>query len=161
MTRTARRATAARGVTGPGWPGGRPAPRSPWDAGSRVTPLIGGFAALSAMRDAFESAIIDATNSAQPLGQRGYVYIVDWLLTPLRDLSEDNPWGGVSWGQGPYAPPQRDQTAIGMIARMMSAGIKVRVLVWMPTTIQAGQGRRARRGSTGTWPAWSRISTTT
>jgi phosphatidylserine/phosphatidylglycerophosphate/cardiolipin synthase-like enzyme len=108
---------------------------NPWDAGSRVTPLIGGFAALSAMRDAFEAAIIEATASPSAPGQRGYVYIADWLLTPLRDLSEDNPWGGASWGHVQPAP--RDQTAIGLIARMMSAGIKVRILVWMPTSTQS------------------------
>jgi phosphatidylserine/phosphatidylglycerophosphate/cardiolipin synthase-like enzyme len=106
----------------------------PWDAGSRVTPLIGGFAALSAMRDAFEAAIAEAGASALPPGQRGYVYIADWLLTPLRDLSEDNPWGGAAWALPAVAT--RDQTAIGLIARMMSAGINVRILVWMPTTVQ-------------------------
>ncbi|MGP4028900.1 phospholipase D-like domain-containing protein [Actinomadura sp. 3N407] len=109
--------------------------RNPWDAGSRVTPLIGGFAALSAMRDAFEAAIIEANASPDPPGRRGYVYLADWLFTPLRDLSEDNPWGGGSWTTRHQAT--RDQTAIGLIARMMSAGIKVRVLVWMPTTTQA------------------------
>jgi phosphatidylserine/phosphatidylglycerophosphate/cardiolipin synthase-like enzyme len=117
---------------------------NPWDPGSRVTPLIGGFAALSAMRDAFEAAIIEANASNDPPGQRGYVYIADWLLTPLRDLSEDNPWGGGSWTTQHQAT--RDQTAIGLIARMMSAGIKVRVLVWMPTTIQAREmGPHARQ----------------
>jgi phosphatidylserine/phosphatidylglycerophosphate/cardiolipin synthase-like enzyme len=117
---------------------------SPWDGGSRVTPLIGGFAALSAMRDAFEAAIIDASASNNAPGDRGYVYIADWLLTPLRDLSEDNPWGGGAWA--PNQQPVRDQTAIGLIARMMSAGINVRVLVWMPTTTQAVQvGAHARQ----------------
>jgi phosphatidylserine/phosphatidylglycerophosphate/cardiolipin synthase-like enzyme len=116
----------------------------PWDAGSRVTPLIGGFAALSAMRDAFEAAIAEAHASAQLPGQRGYVYIADWLLTPLRDLSEDNPWGGAAWG--PAAVATHDQTAIGLIARMMSVGIKVRILVWMPTSTQAVKvGQHARQ----------------
>ena len=117
---------------------------SPWDVGSRVTPLIGGFAALSAMRDAFEAAIIEANASNDPPGDRGYVYIADWLLTPLRDLSEDNLWGGGSWA--PNQQPGRDQTAIGLIARMMSAGINVRVLVWMPTTTQSVKvGQHARQ----------------
>lgn len=120
---------------------------NPWDAGCRVTPLIGGFAALSAMRDTFEAAIIEANDlgaSNVPPGQRGYVYIADWLLTPLRDLSEDNPWGGAPWT--PQHQATRDQTAIGLIARMMSAGIKVRVLVWMPTTTQAKEmGPHARQ----------------
>jgi phosphatidylserine/phosphatidylglycerophosphate/cardiolipin synthase-like enzyme len=109
--------------------------RNPWDAGNRVTPLIGGHATLSAIRDACEAAIAEANNSPNAPGNRGYVYIADWLLTPLRDLSEDNEWGAGMWNTERRAT--RDQTAIGLIARMMSAGIKVRVLVWMPTSTQA------------------------
>ncbi|MGB0098206.1 MAG: hypothetical protein WBP81_37415 [Solirubrobacteraceae bacterium] len=112
--------------------------REPWDVGNRVTPLIGGYAALSAIRDAFEAAIVDAQwqgkNGVEP-GKRGHVYVVDWLLNALRDLSDENPWGGHPWQQGQHA--DRDQTALGLIARMMAAGIKVKVLVWMPTSIQA------------------------
>jgi phosphatidylserine/phosphatidylglycerophosphate/cardiolipin synthase-like enzyme len=112
--------------------------REPWDVGNRVTPLIGGYAALSAIRDAFGAAILDAQQQerrgVEP-GERGHVYIVDWLLNALRDLSDENPWGGDPWQQGQNADP--DQTALGLIARMMAAGIKVKVLVWMPTSIQA------------------------
>jgi hypothetical protein len=112
--------------------------REPWDVGNRVTPLIGGHAALSAIRDAFEAAILDAQQQGMngiPPGQRGRVYIVDWLLNALRDLSDENPWGGDPWEQGQNA--DWDQTALGLIARMMAAGINVKVLVWMPTSIQA------------------------
>ena len=140
-------------VTGDGRPWGdgtRMAARAgqglpPWDFGNRVTPLIGGFATLCAIRDAFEAAILDAEAQAAqnvPPGQRGHVYIVDWLLNALRDLSEDNPWGGGPWKPGgdfsdPGHQAIRDQTALGLIARMMSAGIRVRVMIWMPTSTQA------------------------
>ena len=109
----------------------------PYDRGNRVTPLIGGDEALGAIRDAFEAAIIDAgiqeAKGAKP-GERGHVYIVGWLLNGLRDLSDSNPWYSDAWT--PNTPAVRDQTALGLIARLMQAGIKVRVMMWMPTSVQ-------------------------
>ena len=109
----------------------------PWDNGSSVTPLIGGFQALGAIRDSLESAIAEAGRLAAkgvPVGQRGHVYIADWLLNALRDLSESNPWGGSPWN--PATTVAKDQTALGFLIRMMAAGISVRVLLWEPTTLQ-------------------------
>jgi hypothetical protein len=65
----------------------------PWDTNCRVTPIVGGYNAMSAMRDALESLITDARASSRPAGQRGHVYIADWRLSCQRDLSSRNPWG--------------------------------------------------------------------
>ncbi len=109
----------------------------PYDAGSLVTPMLGGDLALSSIRETFEAAISDAERQfkagGKP-GQLGHVYITDWQLNALRDLSSDQPWGNSPWD--PATKVQKDQTAIGFILRMMSAGIVVRLLLWMPNSVQ-------------------------
>ena len=109
----------------------------PWDDGNAVVPMVGGFAAMNAIRDAFEGAITDAEKQADsgvPPGKRGHVYIADWQFNALRDTSVSNPWGGGPWN--PDSTVGKDQTALGLVVRMMSAGIVVKLLLWMPTSIQ-------------------------
>jgi phosphatidylserine/phosphatidylglycerophosphate/cardiolipin synthase-like enzyme len=107
----------------------------PWDPYCQATPMVDGFETMNAIRETFEAAIADA-NGRQNLkpGQRGYVYIAGLQFNALRDLSVDNSWRGGPWNGNDQAI--NDQTALGLALRMMSAGIVVRLLLWMPTTAQ-------------------------
>src|SRR5690242_4476776 len=92
--------------------------RPPYDTGSQVTPLVGGYLTMNAIRDTFEAAIEDAETQARngvPAGSRGHVYIADWLFNGIRDLSTTNPWGGKPWN--PSTTVTRDQTALGFVVR--------------------------------------------
>jgi phosphatidylserine/phosphatidylglycerophosphate/cardiolipin synthase-like enzyme len=104
----------------------------PWDTPCEVTPVIGGFAAMTAIRQAFKDAIDDAKASAQAPGQRGHVYISGWRLNAQRDLSDN-----VRAWRKPYPDVPEDETALGMLFRLMQAGVRIRVMVWLPTFIQA------------------------
>jgi phosphatidylserine/phosphatidylglycerophosphate/cardiolipin synthase-like enzyme len=108
-------------------------PASPWDVGCKVTTFIGGYAAMSAMRDALEALISDAKSSSNPAGSKGHVYIADWRFNCQRDLSSENSWKTGFWGDANTAV--KDQTAIGLILRLMQAGVIVRILVWLPTKV--------------------------
>lgn len=103
--------------------------KDPWDEGCEVSPLIGGYEAMSAMRESLETAIGEAPGL--PPDQRGYVYIADWRLNAFRDLSETNDWGTDPW-PNPPGNATVDETAIGLVLRLMQAGIRVRILVWLP-----------------------------
>ena len=101
--------------------------REPWDENCRITPLIGGYEGMSSIRESLEAAIDQAKQ-----GKKGHVYIANWRLNPLRDLSEDNPWivQNRPWNESDSAV--KDQTIIGLILRLMQSGISVRILLWMP-----------------------------
>ncbi len=91
-----------------------------WDGGCRVTPLIGGYEATADMRRQLKKAI--ALASAAPAGQpAGHVYIADWRFNSARDLSD------------PADPSTDDESALGLVLRLMKANIAVRLLLWMPT----------------------------
>lgn len=103
----------------------------PFDAGNKVVPMVGGDITLRAMCDTFERAILNARASTMPPGQRGHVYIADWQFNALRDLSAAaEPWTDAH-------PGSKAQTALGLVCRMMAAGINVRMLLWMPTWTQS------------------------
>ncbi|MDD1758565.1 MAG: phospholipase D-like domain-containing protein [Methanotrichaceae archaeon] len=108
---------------------------NPWDENCKVIPLIGGYEAMSAMRESLEAALAQAKQ-----GKKGYVYIADLRLNPLRDLSEDNPWiiENRPWNESDSA--KRDQTALGLILRLMQAGINVRILLWLPIKVSIFAG---------------------
>lgn len=100
----------------------------PWDAGCRVTTYVDGFAAMSAMRDALEAVIAEAQGGG---ADKGHVYFSGWRFNCQRELSADlRPWTATN-------PPTRDQTAIGLVLRLIQAGVRVRLLLWLPG--QAGQ----------------------
>jgi phosphatidylserine/phosphatidylglycerophosphate/cardiolipin synthase-like enzyme len=115
-------------------PGG---PFNPWDDGCKVTTYVGGLAAMRAMRQSLELAITEAeAASALPIGQRGRVYITDWRFNCLRDLSEDNPWGTDKWDSFlGTTNATHDQTALGLVLRLMKAGVMVRVMIWFPPAV--------------------------
>lgn len=109
---------------------------NPWDEACAVTVLAGGFAAMTAMRQTFEQVITDALASAAPAGDRGHVYVCGWRLNPLRDLSTNVESWPLVFTDAPTAQAALDGSAIGMLFRLMQAGVRVRVLVWYPTLIQ-------------------------
>ena len=108
-------------------------PRDPWDAGCTVTPIIGGFAAMNEYRTTLDAVIAAAEAAATPAfangaWQRGHVYLVDWRFNCLRDLSTNtDPWAN------PPADAAEDATAIGLVRRLMQAGVQVRMMLWLPT----------------------------
>jgi phosphatidylserine/phosphatidylglycerophosphate/cardiolipin synthase-like enzyme len=108
----------------------------PYDVNCKVTTLIGGFRAMREIRETLEQVILDAIASPNPPGQCGRVYIADWRLNAQRDLSEANPWLTRAWG-GTDRATFKDQTALGMIMRLMEAGVRVRILIWLPTKISS------------------------
>lgn len=107
----------------------------PWDAGCTVSTYVGGHAAMEDYRLTLHDVITAAEGSASPAfdkgaWQRGHVYIVDWRFNCLRDMSATTePWSK------PPGVVDEDATAIGLVRRLMQAGVQVRLLLWYPTYI--------------------------
>lgn len=109
----------------------------PWDEGCGVKAMIGGYAAMGAIRDTFEKAIAEAETAAMkqlPFGQRGHVYITGLQFNAQRDLSRAN----TPWTEGQTAT--LDQSAMGLVLRMLGVGIGVRLLLWMPNSLEDSGG---------------------
>jgi phosphatidylserine/phosphatidylglycerophosphate/cardiolipin synthase-like enzyme len=106
----------------------------PWDPGCGVETYVGGYAAMCAIRDTLEKVIADASRSSNAPGSRGHVYFADWRMNAQRDLSDGNSWVTHTWHLTDRATTKKDQTAIGLLLRLMQAGVRVRVLLWLPTT---------------------------
>ena len=85
---------------------------------------------MSAIRDALEKVILAAKANPNPPGQRGHVYIAGYRFNCQRDLSSTNSWKTGWWGTDNTSAV--DQTAIGLLLRLMQSGVQVRVLVWLP-----------------------------
>ena len=71
---------------------------NPWDENCQVTSYVGGYAAMSAIRDSLELAITEAAAAGNIPGKCGRVYITDWRFNSLRDLSDNNAWKLAPWG---------------------------------------------------------------
>ena len=102
----------------------------PWDEGCTVQPYIGGLATMSAIAADLETVIGNATAGQD----NGYVFISDWRFNPLRDLG-----GGpnyTAWSSPATTTVDKDETAIGLVLRLMQAGVQVWMLLWYPTSNQ-------------------------
>jgi hypothetical protein len=108
----------------------------PWVKGCSVQVMIGGEPVMNAIRDQLEGMITAALASPQPPGARGFVYITDWRMNGQRDLSEANAWGTNPWDV--TNPAVKDQTVLGLLMRLIYAGVRVRIMLWMPVTPPVG-----------------------
>ncbi|GAA2164242.1 phospholipase D-like protein [Humibacillus xanthopallidus] len=114
----------------------------PMDTGCTVEPIIGGYWAMSGIRDSLVACLEAARKrSADPPptkhGQRGLVYVAGWRCNPLRDLSSGNSWQTSPWMDGNHPIPSatsRDETVLGLLLACIAAGVTVRVMLWMPTS---------------------------
>jgi phosphatidylserine/phosphatidylglycerophosphate/cardiolipin synthase-like enzyme len=115
-----------------------------WDEGCAVVSYTDGLAAMSAMRDAIETAIAEAGEAAAaglPPGRRGRVHLAAWRLNSFRDLSQANGWALEAWNGHLAGPPAgSDQTVLGLLLRLLQAGVMVRALLWLPTGMARAYG---------------------
>jgi phosphatidylserine/phosphatidylglycerophosphate/cardiolipin synthase-like enzyme len=116
-------------------PGG---PFNPWDENCSVSTFVGGYPAMAAIRDSLELAISEANAAGNTPGKCGRVYLTDWRFNCMRDLSENNAWALDPWPSDPTGTQAaRDQTAIGLVLRLMQAGVIVRIMLWCPPAVSA------------------------
>lgn len=90
--------------------------KNPWDKDCAVEVMVGGETTMQHISDAFKIAIQEANASNLPFSdpRRGHVYIAGMRLNPNRILDSD---GNNAWT---------------LIKQMMDAGIRVRILLFMP-----------------------------
>jgi phosphatidylserine/phosphatidylglycerophosphate/cardiolipin synthase-like enzyme len=113
-------------------------PLNPWDENCSVDTFAGSYSAMAAIRGSLEDAITAANAAGNIPGKCGRVYLTDWRFNCMRDLSENNPWVLGPWPGDPTgtrAAP--DQTAIGLVLRLMQAGVIVRIMIWCPLAVSA------------------------
>jgi phosphatidylserine/phosphatidylglycerophosphate/cardiolipin synthase-like enzyme len=120
-------------------PGG---PLDPWDQNCQVTTFASSYAAMSAIRDSLELAITEAKAAGSGPGQCGHVYLTDWRFNCMRDLSQGNGWGLCPWSAADLTGNEAsiDQTAIGLVLRLMQAGVLVRIMLWCPPSVSSPAG---------------------
>ena len=105
-----------------------PSHGDPWDTGCGVTTFVGGQAAMDAYTVVLRQVITAApTSSTSPYingaWARGHVYIAGWRFNCLRDI----PTNTNAWDSPPAAVDQ-DDVAIGLVRRLMQAGVQVRLI---------------------------------
>ncbi len=108
---------------------------NPWDEDCTVKVLFG-MEAMTAMADSLQAVIAQAKKRApfdKAAGKwvNGHVYIAHWRFNCLRDLSTTNAWTTNPWNSADKAA--LDQTSIGLVLKLMQAGIQVRLMLWYPT----------------------------
>jgi len=109
------------------WNRARNPEKEPWDDDCYVTPLIGGHNTMDEIRQAFGDVIDEAESNNDA---DCHVYIAGWRFNPNRDMSTDTD----PWHFDPVAEDRKNQTAWGLVRRMIFAGVKVRILLWLPPT---------------------------
>jgi phosphatidylserine/phosphatidylglycerophosphate/cardiolipin synthase-like enzyme len=108
--------------------------KKPWDESCKVTTFVDGLDAMSAIRESLELAITEAR--AAPAGQKGKVFFTGWRFNSHRDLSTANTWVMGDWSPNVSGrQAAHDQTALGLVLRLMQAGVKVRMLLWYPPAL--------------------------
>lgn len=100
--------------------------QDPWDPGCKVTSLINGYDAMKHIRDALTKLAGEAEASTG--NDKGHVCVTGWRINDFRDLTEAG------------LPADPAATPHALFARLIDAGVHVRVLVWYQGFIQSWAG---------------------